>query len=100
MTRQQKEQFVLEDADLDDHATRVAELARCQREAIETLIVRPDRSADHPLSVADVIADTLRWTLVFIVALDGSRAPWAFALLRSIEDEVLEAANLAAATRQ
>jgi hypothetical protein len=42
----------------------------------------------------------LRWTLAYIVAMDSSRAKWAFALLRSIVDEVLEATNMASAPRQ
>jgi hypothetical protein len=76
------------------------ELSRLQREAIEILVVGSDRwKADQSL-VADAIAGALRWTLAFVVTMDGTRTGWAFELIRRLEAGVLEASTLAAAPRQ
>jgi hypothetical protein len=50
-------------------------------------IVGSDRWKADPSLVGDAIADALRWTLAFLVTMDGTRAGWAFALLTTVGDE-------------
>jgi hypothetical protein len=87
-----------DDERAEARAARAALLTQQQRDAVELLIVGNDRWAANLGAFADAMAEVLLPTLELIVLKDGAQLPWAIALLQSIRDAVLAAADTTTAT--